>query len=452
MSKISLNFLLDSFLYNMDACDCMYSKYTDAEIECELRRYRDFVKTNIRAIREAVNSDCEKMNVSIDTFDDLPDENLYKQLVLYMDQVCIPDPLFKCTEFYSELDDSYMKMMGLYSVDRINRKKIMESVEYIRSISALIQSGFVVMLPISLIHEVGDCVPIKYSENGFSDVIPEKILEYYKSVSSVYNMNIVNGKLEIERNKKLQTNTCICVEFDGDNKTLMGYSLNGVSSKNNTVIFTNSYNITDSEFDIWVNQSINQAANKNYKDISSELVFARQNNCMYLTRKNYISEVLKIGINNTERSRIANMAMKLDLPVSNQVSLDDLLKIRSNYGESFNKFRYELNDRLKKLDTINDDSMIEAELDNIRYELNETEIKRVNDEYRKLIKKDRRDLMIMSGSLIVNLAVGGLTTVGGMALAFANSIVGIKNREEDFRHNNGFFLWKVDEYAKKITT
>lgn len=456
MSKKCFEFIVNSFLYNFDTCNDLYQGYSDDDIQNELMKYRDYVIKNYNQIEQEINEDFNKLNITIDSFGKLPTEDLYKQLVLYIDQVCIPDPLFEFTEEKNNTANSFAKLIGINQSFKIDRKKIQSTVNYIRSISELINSNFVIMLPISLLHEVGEHIPIKYSPNAFSKVLPQEIMDYYRSIASVYNLSKYDGVLKIECEKSLEPGTNIYVEFAEDHNSACMYSyLNAYTPKIQSDTASMQLYIPDSigeeEFYYWVNQSINQAAIKNYRDRYNELVFAHSNNCMYLTQSKYVSDILKIGIGEeTDKAKLANLAMELNLPVSNCVSITDLLTIRKEYGESFYRFRYELNSKLKELDEISDKDTIRKKLETLQYELCETQVKRVDDEYRKLIRKSGADALIMAASLISSFTLGDITAVGAAA-TFANSIKDVNNRIEDFRHNNGFFLWKVKKLENKIS-
>lgn len=50
MSKKCLEFLQNSFLYDLNALNCEYSIYTENEILSELQKYREYVLSNIKIL------------------------------------------------------------------------------------------------------------------------------------------------------------------------------------------------------------------------------------------------------------------------------------------------------------------------------------------------------------------------------------------------------------------
>lgn len=86
---------------------------SDTEIEKELQRYREYVLSNISNILDEFVSNTNLISVTIESFYKRPDDNLLKQLALYIDQVIISDPLFELTEIRSESSEVMSKYYGM---------------------------------------------------------------------------------------------------------------------------------------------------------------------------------------------------------------------------------------------------------------------------------------------------------------------------------------------------
>lgn len=76
MSKNCLSFLLDSFLFLSECVAEGYSKYQDSEITSELEKYRNFVLENIENIQNEIKHTHDKLNISIESFNELPTEDV----------------------------------------------------------------------------------------------------------------------------------------------------------------------------------------------------------------------------------------------------------------------------------------------------------------------------------------------------------------------------------------
>lgn len=457
MSNKCLSFLLESFLYSNECVDSRYSKYQDAQIFSELQKYREFVLENIDDIQSEVMHTHDKLNVSIETFNELPAEKIYKQLVLYMDQVVIPDPLFKLTEARNPLGDTVGKYIGFQKSHVVEREKIIDVINYIKCIALLIESGFIVMLPISLIHEAPKEIGIYYSPTSFSDVIPAPILDYYRSIAKVYNLEKSENSLIMDPTKPLTIGTQIYVDFPDDirlNGCMYQYMSNEVvelDERTGKVKFRMYIpdTISKEAFVPWVNQSINQAANHHFKEKSSELILAQKSGCMYLCRSPLTAKILQMSIENpTKDAELASMALQLELPVIDQLPITDILEIRNNYGEAFHNFRNELNSKLIGLDSIGDTDAFKRQLNIISYELNNIQVKEVEKEYRKISRTLKLDALACSGSLIASFATGAITAVGAAA-ALVKGVSDIGKYYTDVCEHNGLFLWKLNNQAKK---
>lgn len=457
MSKNCLSFLLDSFLFLSECVAEGYSKYQDSEITSELEKYRNFVLENIENIQKEIKHTHDKLNISIETFNELPTEDVYKQLVLYMDQVVIPDPLFKFTEERNPFSETIGQYMGLQKTSGIERQKLTDVINYIKCISPLIESGFVVMLPVSLMHEVPKEIGINYSPTSFSDIIPTPILEFYRSIAKVHNLEKCDTGLRMDPSKPLMLGTQIHIDFPCDIKSngcIYQYMLTEVveyDEETRKALFRMYIpdTIDAPTFNAWVNQSINQAANHHFKEKYSELVLARKSGCMYLARSPLTANVLQMAIEKPSKdAELSTMALQLDLPVLSQLPITDILNIRKNYGEAFHNFRNELNARLIGLDSIDDTDTFRRQLASISYELNNLQVKEVEKEYRKITRTLKLDALALTGSLIASFATGSITAVGA-AGAFVKGISDIGKYYTDVHEHNGLFLWKLNNQAQK---
>lgn len=457
MSKNCLSFLLDSFLFLSECVAEGYSKYQDSEITSELEKYRNFVLENIENIQNEIKHAHDKLNISIETFNELPTEDVYKQLVLYMDQVVIPDPLFELTEERNPFSDTVGQYMGLQKTSGIERQKLTDVINYIKCISPLIESGFVVMLPVSLMHEAPKEIGINYSPTSFSDIIPTPILEFYRSIAKVHNLEKCDTGLRMDPGKPLMLGTQIYIDFLCEIKSngcIYQYMLQEVveyDEKTRKALFRMYIpdTIDAPTFNAWVNQSINQAANHHFKEKYSELVLARKSGCIYLARSPLTAHILQMAIEKPSKdAELSTMALQLDLPVLSQLPITDILDIRKNYGEAFHNFRNELNARLIGLDSIDDTDTFRRQLASISYELNNLQVKEVEKEYRKITRTLKLDALALTGSLIASFATGSITAVGA-AGAFVKGISDIGKYYTDVHEHNGLFLWKLNNQAQK---
>ena len=457
MSVKCFSYLVESFIYSSKCVESYYAEYSDAMIINELQKYRDFVLKNIDEIRGEIKCANNKLNVSIETFNELPTEELYKQLVLYMDQVIIPDPIFEMTELPTSLSDSMGEFMGLKKKEDFNRGKLVDFISYIKFINPLITAGFVVMMPVSLMHEAPKELNINYSPTAYADVLPQNIGDFYRSIAKVYNLTKSEFGLRVHLEEALRLGAKIYVDFPDDHRMnghVYQYSsmqMVDYDEKTNTGLLKcwEPDSISQIEFDCWVNQSINQAAIQHFGEKYSELILAHRCGCMYLAQSSLTAKILQMVIEKpTKESELASMAMHIDLPVLHQLSITDILNIRQNYGEAFYNFRNELNSKLIGIDSETDSSAFKRQLETIEYELNNIQVIEVQKEYRKIVRTLKLDALACTGSLIASFTTGGITAVGA-ATAFVKGISDVGKYYTDVKEHNGLFLWKLNNQASK---
>lgn len=80
-----------------------------------------------------------------------------------------------------------------------------------------------------------------------------------------------------------------------------------------------------------------------YDETFQEVYLASRLNTMYLTQSTLKAQLLskEMGKQSVD-SHIANMALRLDVPVLENSKITDIISIRNDYGESFANFRTEL--------------------------------------------------------------------------------------------------------------
>ena len=456
MANLIYDFLVNSKLSHSENLANDYSNVPEAELEDELCDYRDYVlQSSEEIMKELENTD--RISVTIESFGNLPDDNLYKQLVMYVDKIIVDDPLFHHVWFE---EDSYSKalnhLMQTKSQDGINRKRLCADMKYILSNSALVLCGILKFFPISLLHDKRKDIPIYYSENYFEDLIPSEYRKFF--LEKVKVNNIVNNRINFSDPLVLGRN--IFIKFDDvPINRCSGYVL--METKFEEVDrdkghFSMLSHIPDelpsqSTFNNWVRQSVNKAAGKIYKETMDEVVFSKQFNSMYLTQSSFTSNLLSIPFHPMESisSDLANLVLNLDLPIIDNIALDTLLSIRTDDGQAFENFRISLQSKLKDLRLINDPIELEKNLENLKLELLEVEINSINKAFRTVTRSLGVDAVLLFGSLITSYFTGGLTMLG-VAGALLKGSADYTKYLSEVKENNSYFLWKVKKGSGRI--
>jgi len=157
----------------------------------------------------------------------------------------------------------------------------------------------------------------------------------------------------------------------------------------------------------------------------------------------FIAELLSKDVAESSlESEVATLSAKLDLPILEDVSIENLARIRSQEDEAFQRFRLLLSSKLRDLRSITDEHQLATKLNDLEHELTEIKIKELDLQLNKL----KRDLSITAGIALASFSA--VVATSGMTLpslaiasgAMANSIYKLRS---DLRQNPAFFLWRL---------
>lgn len=467
MAHINYDYLKDSFLFQSGLED-NFSNYSDAELRTELDKYREHILGNIDNIRAEVTLDKCRINVTIESFENRPDKEYLKQLVLYIDCVLIADPLFGLTEHISSSSEVMAEYMGMKIHNELDRTALVEALQYMKDITPLIVCDFVKFIPTALIHEAPKDIPIRYDEHGFRNSLPQSLMSYLKEKMDVRNVKKDSEHLIVALEEPLQKGTMLYLYFPemenrgGEIVSYQKIERDGETGKNGEVRvrFFIPDTITDIEFLAWLEQSRNAAAKQLFEETVKEYAFASGFNSMYLTGSEIKAQILSTIWNNSIRAEIANLAMKIKIPIIVNSDLNTILDIRTKYGESFKNFRTELGSKLVELRSINDQDELSSRLSELAYQMKETNISAIDQEMKKIKHSIGVDASILTGSLLASCIGNNNGSVAGSAMSIAGLISGMfvlaKDAREDIKglldikDRPEYFLWKLEKTKWKM--
>ena len=266
MSHINFDFLTESFLFGPGLED-MFNSISDCELEKELKRYREYVISNMEEICKETVLDSKKIAVTIESFSERPSEELLKQLALYVDVVNISDPLFELTEKKSVASKVISTYYGMSSEDVVDREKLVAALKYMKASTMLIVCNYVKYIPISYLHEAPINMPITYDVNNYSKSLPKPVMELLKKNIQVHNTVRIDGGLCVEVDKPLTRGTGLFIHFPDcgcRSGEIVQYHKSEVEHFDEntgmaTLRFYTPDDISQNAFDIWLEQSVNKA-------------------------------------------------------------------------------------------------------------------------------------------------------------------------------------------------
>lgn len=452
MANIAFDFLAGSFLFDNRYIEENYRTQTENELVSELIRYREHIEKHFDEIILEVRNDTE-LNVSIETLDSLPDEQLLKQLAMYLDKVVISDPIFEISLAVDNAQLDFGKLLNLKRERSIDRKQLADAAKYMKWSAPLVARQFIKYAPTASLHEAPKEIPLTYSEDGYSSMLSQDLYQFFYNKVNVRNIQVTDGEMVISPDKKLHPGTAIAIDFDPEQARpshmfqYMTAEVHDFDEKTGKFAIQTYVpdTINESDFRVWVNKSINQAAIEEFERTFNEVMFAEKMKCRYLAKTSFTAELLQQSIakKNIETD-LANLSMNLELPFIHNIALSDLISIRYDNGESFHNFRNALNSKLLELRGIDDKDTLAAKLESISYELSTINVAEVNKEYRKILRSLGADAVLLTGSLLTNYFTGGLTLIGAAGAIVKGSADYIKYLNE-VKENNGYFIWNLSK-------
>ncbi len=452
MGSYAYDYLNDSLLLDSTLVTRFYSGVSDAVLEQELIKYREYCLKVLPEIRDVVKS---KGVVSCLATDTLSHASHLKQAALYLEEAVVSDPVFELTDFRTPATEALTSFMGMASLPKVDRQKLAESAIRLIELRPLIAGGYVKLYPITFELEKDSEVPLLYSDVGFEDCLPPSILEQYKASADVRSVQNDNGRMLVMRDLYPCRN--ISIHFQGmESGFAMGYVLTQTEvqptdqdGRFSVLNKKSSVPPTKEQFNAWVNQSVNQTARNHYIELSKRIALSEYLGCMFGTEHPFESNLLNMNVGSTDvQANTLNCALQMDVPFLEQVSATDLMSIRNSDGEAFQSFRAELEKGLREARHETDPRRVKAIIDDTQHELFEVQMRQIAPQ----MKHIRNTHFAEAGIAVAGL---GLSVVTGGASLIATGIAGLNalKSHNDYKSkvtaNPSHFLWNVKQKAKK---
>lgn len=454
MGTKAFDFLSESFLFDDARIRDRFASTPENEILNELRRYREFCLSSAAELeREALSN---TSNLKLFSGVRRVDPRLLKQSAFYVEQHILYDPLFELTSWRPPREDrarsSYASLLGGPGPDpSFDKEKLAETAAYLKGLTPMVAADYVKILPTSYFFEPPERFPLKYSDNGFADAVPQSLLQFFhknavvESTKRVGDAIIIDGSFELGRG--------IYVRFEDHGvEDARGYLyverqvMTAESSGRTMVVSMHStpWPLERKKFDDWVYQSINQTAGHLYRRVVLENTFAARFGASYFSDSSFVFRLLEqvVPVEDTVRTNTANALMNVELPFLDEVDVETLMKVRREDGEAFQSFRLELDKQLRDLRLVDDPETLRVKTENALHELSEVQVHQINQKVTYLKKRIFAEAAVAAGGLLTAVQSGGYT----LPLALLAAFQGYKSFAEyqrQKRENPAFFLWKV---------
>lgn len=448
MGSVTYEFLNESFLFDISLIDESFASVSENDLIKELEKYRDYTISSLPILREEIK-DKERLLRIFGAKDYFSIDHLV-QTAFYLDQVVLPDPLLPFSRNETDVSKAMSEFLGMKRNNLVDRQKLTLAVRKMKLLTPMVAGNYVKFFPVSYYLEPDDHIPISYSKNAFSDVLPSQILSSYREKAEVKSLKKNEDGWVVEN--CLNVGRGIAIQFSGDDDNnirlynLFEQEIVKLDEETRTAHF--KMNLPEEPptvdyFNVWVNQSINQASIAHYQELLKGFFLSSSLGASFLTTSPFTHSLLGTNASGkTIQGHTSELVLNMNLPFLTNVSMDDLMNIRENDGEAFDLFRRELESKFKAFRTTEDTELIRIGIEDAVHELAEVQVAKINQKIKELRKGALAQAVIAAGGLAGSVVTSG-ASLAATAIAVANGYKSYSEYREKVRENPAYFLWKV---------
>jgi hypothetical protein len=449
MSIQIYDFLDGSVLGDQDIPD---TTVPEARLLAELEAYRAHILRNIDEIRQSLNRRTKGHRVFVAAASHTTvDRETLRRMALYFERAVIDDPLLPLS---APRNNAVSQFLGGQPPDRcLNRNSLAEAIAFLRAVRPMVAGGFLAIAPTGLANEPPAELPLLYSPTLFAERIPATLRDWFRNRAHVVRLQQTDRGW-VSRDEPLTPCRTIGITFSGFDRAMMfqlAQTTTSVDPENPSLVTfmmqREAAAPPPEEFERWVTQSINQFAGNIYASITRDVVNASSMEAMLLTDSDLMVELLRHSdrtVNVDERT--PELALQLDLPVLEQISEEDLMRVRASHPASLEAFRIQLERGLNSIAATPNESDRTRGLADLRRELT-LKAREAELAFARLQGAMVRDVAIVGASLAATYFAGGYTAL--VALAAGRDAA---KRWNDFRDSSqtapGHFLFKLQQAAR----
>lgn len=451
MSRQLFDYLLDSVLFDDRYMVDDFSRLSARELESELQKYRSYVLNHLEELARGAHADRRGLQTTIPWWD--TSDHVVRQMALYMDRVVLNDPLFQETYVQGEIAQGLKKLWSP-SEASIDPVSVAKAARAMKQLTPAVATGFVLFFPFSLLEEPRELL-LYHSKDAFATELGD-MRELFHPRARVARLVRRDDYLAQDtdflppEDPRLAPAGSIAVAFDGHTENdvyLYHYVEAEVQEYDEESRTFSSFLVPKAiEGDLlhnWVVQSVNESALSVLGKAGHAASVAGKLNSMFMTDSELMFSALERGRGRSLSADLANLSLRLDIPVIDQVSLDTLMDLRSNFGQEFDSFRTTLRSSLAELREIDDLSRLKIRLENLERMLLEVQVPEVNRKVRGLIRNSLASAGATVGLCVTAFALG-LPITAGLSLLFAGAL-NVYRDARGVRELPGYFLWKAQQ-------
>lgn len=453
MGSIIYDFLTESFLFDQTRYDDCFKSISDRDIVHELQKYREFCVKRL----DEITSEAVGVPTAMRVFAGLKEVGFQtlKQSALYIHQYVLPDPLFPFSEKRPNISGPTSSLLGYKNSD-LDRGALVAALKRMKSLTPMVAANFVKFLPVSMLFEPQEETPVYYSPNQFSDILPPDTLRFLQERAIVRSLRKSDDGDGWIVEESLNRGRGIVIDFKGDqdkHSHIYHYwdqEVLKMDEDNRTFQFRLHMPPEPPSpeiFNAWVTQSVNRAAGDLFARTQTEFKMSTGMRMSFLTDSPLVNELLSRFFQTSSGSsiEIANVLLNVDVPFLENISVEDLMRVRTEDGEAFENFRNELTKQLWDVQSEVDPARRNEKAQKAFHDLGRAQTHHLEMKAREFQKGALSQVVILSaaltGSIMTTPTLEHKAIVAGIG-ALAGAAKLFSDYRATIRSNPAFFLWK----------
>lgn len=447
MGSILYDYLNDRLLLDASLIRDRFASVPDAELWQELQLYREFCLGRAGDLLAEIRAGEGKLRLfGGHTFQS---DRRLRQAALYLDTVVLPDPLFELSRIPSEHASAMAQFLKMPQRDDLDRERIAKAATFMLRARPLVAVDYVKFFPTTYYFEPPVQLPLRSSEATFRQSLPEDVRRVYDDAAVVRSLEQTEAGWRVK--DTLDRCRGISINFDRSGHSYFYNLAEPVITKLDEETRYVQFRMTlpdtppdEQEFGVWVKQSVDRAVEHDLRAISTDIAIAASCDSMYVTDSAFTARVLdaRFVATGDVTSDTATRVLNLELPILEDVEIDDIIRIRTDDGEAFAAFRRSMEKEFAALRLEQDPERLRIRLQNAIHELT---IGRVEEARQKIASLQKK--LFIQGTVAVAGLAGTVITSGWSVAA---TVLALVNGAKDFaeyqaqKHGHpGYFLWRV---------
>jgi hypothetical protein len=354
--------------------------------------------------------------------------------LLVRESLIVGDPLLNFAAPKHEMTKVEQQGLGIAHDDSIDLARLSNNIQYFSALAPYIEAGFLHTLPLSLLHEAPDEIPVNWPKNLYRELVPSDAVDFVRQSAIVRPLAKTPDGLVVLEEPNSQMKRQVCITFNGDeiSNGAMFYSFREfhVEKVKPGGIIEFSYKpwsdepLDKAQYDIWIEQSINKTIGTRIESISKEMRIADALGAPYLTESSFEAQLLARSGQPT--SSHGSNAINFLQANDHLLNLEDpkaIFQLRTDNTELLNRFRLSLAVVSEELKGLTGQEFHERAKQLFEQEI-QPQIAEVNAAIGRLEGAVAKGLIQTSAALVLGLLTGSVLPVAAILIFAAAGVAG----------------------------